>query len=63
MKDPIVANVRRIRDEHSKMFNYDLDDIYEDYQKRQKKLKNRLVRLKPKLISGRHTQTKVISMR
>ena len=30
--DPIVAEVRRFREEHSKMFNYDLDAICEDYK-------------------------------
>ena len=50
MKDPIVEEIRRIRNEHSKSFDYDLDAICEEYKSRQKKLGNRLVRLKPKLI-------------
>ncbi len=49
MKDPLIEEVRRIRDEHSKLFNYDLDAICEDYKYRQNKIRNRLVRLKPKL--------------
>jgi len=49
MKDYILEEVRRIRDEHSKQFNYDLDAICEDYKKQQLQIKNRLVRLKPKL--------------
>jgi len=52
MKDPIIEEVRRIRDEHSKLFDYDLDKICEDYKSSQKKLKNRLVRLKPKLLAA-----------
>ena len=52
MKDPIIEKVRRIRDKHSKLFNYDLDAICDDYKSRQKKMKNRLVRLKPKLIEA-----------
>jgi hypothetical protein len=48
MKDPIIEEVRRIRDEHSKQFDYDLDKICEDYKSSQKKLKDRLVRLGPK---------------
>ena len=48
MKDPIIEEIRRIREEHSKQFNYDLDAICEDYKKHQSKIKNRLVRLKPK---------------
>ena len=31
--DPIVAEIRKIRDEHAKKFNYDLDAIFEDYQR------------------------------
>lgn len=50
MKDPIIEEVRRIRDAHSKSFNYNLDAICENYKSSQKKLKNRLVRLKPQLI-------------
>lgn len=34
-KDPIVEEVRRIRDEHAKKFNYDLHAICEDIRKRQ----------------------------
>ena len=49
MKDPIVEEVRRIRDDHSKQFNYDIDAICEDYKKRQLQVKDRLVRLKPRV--------------
>ena len=52
MKDPIIEEIRRIREEHSKLFDYDLDKICEDYKSSQKRLKNRLVRLKPKLIAA-----------
>ncbi len=34
MNDPIVAEVRRIRDAHSKKFNYNLKAIAEDYKKK-----------------------------
>lgn len=30
MKDPIVAEVRRFRDEHARAFGYDLDAICND---------------------------------
>jgi len=33
--DPIVAEVRRIRDEYARKFNYDLDAIFRDIEKRQ----------------------------
>ncbi len=33
--DPIVEEVRRVRDAHAAMFNYDLDAIYADIKARQ----------------------------
>ena len=33
--DPIVAEVRRIRDEYARQFNCDLDAIFQDVEKRQ----------------------------
>ena len=33
--DPIVAEVRRIRDELARQFNYDVHAIFEDWRKRQ----------------------------
>ena len=47
MYDPIVAEVRKIRDAHSKKFNYDVRAIAEDFQNKHeanilllKKIKN-----------------------
>jgi hypothetical protein len=37
MKDPIVDEVRRIRDAHAARFNYDLDAIFKDIKEREKK--------------------------
>ncbi len=36
MNDPIVDEVRRIRDAHAAQFNYDLDAIFQDIKKREK---------------------------
>ena len=36
MNDPIVDEVRRIRDEHAAMFNYDLDAIFQDIKAQEK---------------------------
>lgn len=36
-KDPIVEEVRRIRDEYAARFNYDLDAIYRDLKEREKR--------------------------
>jgi hypothetical protein len=35
MNDPIVDEIRRIREEHAARFNYDLWAIYQDIQERQ----------------------------
>lgn len=56
MKNPIMEEVRRIRNDHSKLFDYDLDAICEDYKSRQKKLGNRLVRLPPRLTTRNHAR-------
>lgn len=36
MNDPIVDEVRRIRDAQAARFNYDLDAIFQDIKKREK---------------------------
>ena len=37
MNDPIVDEVRRVRDAHAAMFNYDLDAIFQDIKDQEKK--------------------------
>src|SRR4051812_35857784 len=37
MNDPIVEEVRRVRDAHAARFNYDLDAIFRDIKEREKK--------------------------
>ena len=37
MTDPIVDEVRRVRDEHAASFNYDLDAIFQDIKEQEKK--------------------------
>jgi hypothetical protein len=37
MNDPIVEEVRRVRDEHAARFNYDLDAIFQDIKEQEKK--------------------------
>ena len=37
MNDPIVDEVRKIRDAHAARFNYDLDAIFRDIKEREKK--------------------------
>ena len=36
-EDEIIKETRRLRDEYAKQFNYDLDLIFEDLQKKQQK--------------------------
>lgn len=37
MNDPIVEEVRRVRDAHAARFNYDLDAIFQDIKERENK--------------------------
>lgn len=37
MNDPIVNEVRRVRDAHATKFNYDLDAIFQDIKEQEKK--------------------------
>ena len=52
MNDPIVEEIRRIRKEHSRKFNYDLDAICEDYKVHQVRAGKRLIRLKPNVLDS-----------
>ncbi len=45
-EDPIVSEVRRIREELAAQFNFDIGAIFADIGKRQVKLGSRLVRHK-----------------
>lgn len=46
--DPIIEEVRKVRDAYAKAFNYDLDAICRDLQERQRASKRRVVSLPPK---------------
>lgn len=50
--DPIVAEVRAMRDEHARKFGYDLKRIFEDIQKRQAESGRTYLRLPPRLITS-----------
>jgi hypothetical protein len=49
-KDPIVEEVRRIREEHAARFGYDLKAIYEDLKEAESRSGRRLVSLPPKRV-------------
>ena len=46
--DPIVEEVRKVRNEHAKEFNYDLQAIVADLKKQQKAGKRKFVTLSPR---------------
>src|SRR5205085_11283085 len=43
MNDPIVEEVRRVRDAHAARFNYDLDAIFQDIKEQEIKSKHKFV--------------------
>ena len=49
-KDPIVDEVRKIREAHAKKFNYDLQAIYEDLKKQEKASGRQFTTLPPKRV-------------
>ncbi len=55
--DPIVAEVRKARDEYARRFDYDLDAICKDLQQKQAESGRKVVSFPPKrpkrAISGR----------
>jgi hypothetical protein len=57
MKDPIVAEVRQHRMEHTKRFHGDLALICEDLRKREAALGDRLVSLQPKRLQPKGDST------
>jgi hypothetical protein len=46
--DPIVAEVRRIRDQHAAKFNYDLDAIFRDIKEEERKSGDTFVTFPPR---------------
>jgi hypothetical protein len=48
MKDPIVNEVRQIRDRLAAKFDYDLAGILRDAQRRERKSGHKLLHLKPR---------------
>jgi hypothetical protein len=48
--DPIIAEVRKIREQYARRFNYDLDAICQDLKGRQKRSGRRVVSFPPKRV-------------
>lgn len=49
-EDAVVAEVRKVRDQHAARFGYDLDAIVRDFKEREGKDRCRVVSLPPKRI-------------
>jgi hypothetical protein len=49
--DPIIAEIRRIREEHAAKFNYDLDAIVADLQAKERSSGRKVVSLPPKRVA------------
>ena len=47
MNDPIVDEVRRVRDAHAARFNYDLDAIFRDIKEQERKSGRKFVSFSP----------------
>ena len=56
MNDPIVAEVRKNRDNHSKQFNYDVVKIALEYQKKHEEYKQLLENIN-RLVENRRLST------
>ena len=48
-KDSIVEDVRKAREAHAAKFNYNLDAIYQDLKKQQKRSRRKVISLPAKL--------------
>ena len=48
LQDEILDEIRQFREEHAKSFNYDLDAMFADWQKRQAEDGKQVVSLSPK---------------
>jgi hypothetical protein len=43
VNDPIVEEVRRVRDAHAARFNYDLDAIFQDIKEQEKRSRHQFI--------------------
>ena len=54
--DPILSEVRRVRDEHAAKFNYDLDAIFQDLKQKERKSGRQYVRYEPRPVVASELQ-------
>ena len=57
MKDPIVEEIHKYREEHARKFNYDLDAICDDLRAMQRARGFKVVRLPPQRIDSKTRST------
>ena len=50
-KDSIVEDVRKVREEHAAKFNYNLDTIYQDLKRQQKRGGRKVISLPAKRVA------------
>lgn len=55
-KDPIVEEVRKLREEHAAQFDYDLKAIYDDLKETEKQSGRKIVRLPSKRLKKRQAE-------
>ena len=60
-QDPIVEEVRAIRDAYAKRFDYDLNAIYRDLKEQELKSGWKLVSLQPKRIAVKESKNRHVS--
>lgn len=61
MKDPIIEEIQKIRQEHASKFGYNLKMIYEDLKKLEAECGYEIVRLTPKIKTSTLTNSTVNS--
>lgn len=59
--DPIVADVRRIRQEHAARFKYDLDLIARDLKAQEKASGRLYIRLPPRRLAVKETRPQAVT--
>ena len=62
MKDPIVEEVRKARQDHARKFNHDLTAICDDLKKIEKECVKRLISLPPKLLTKASSRTQTAGL-
>jgi hypothetical protein len=58
LQDEILDEIHKIREEHAKSFNYDLDAMFADWQNRQSEGGREVVSLPPKRCLKTNTKEK-----